>query len=234
MPKNILLEIAVANLERARAAERAGAHRLELCDSLELGGITPSLDLVRQVRSSVRLPIHVLVRPRPGNFVYSADEFAQMKSEIASLRGENIQGIVTGILLPDASVDINRTRELVAFAAPLPVTFHRAFDETSYLSKALEDVILTGASRILTSAGAASAADAPSTLGQLIHQAGARIIILPGGGLHPANIANVARIPGVREIHTGLGTVVPYADPDMSKFESGLRACLSTLVAAAF
>jgi len=229
MSKPILLEVAVASLERARAAERAGAHGLELCASLELGGLTPSLDLVRRVRAAVSLPIHALVRPRPGNFIYSAGEFAQMRAEIRALHNENVQGIVTGLLLPDASIDIARTGELVALSAPLPVTFHRAFDETRDLSQALEDVVATGAHRILTSAGAANAADAIESIRQLIARAADRITILPGGGLYAGNIASLARLASLRELHTGLGTVIPYTDPDTSKFESALRPCLAAL-----
>ena len=222
----ILLEIAVASLERAITAERAGAHRLELCDRLDLGGITPSLDLVRQVRSALRIPIHVMIRPRPGNFVYDADEFSQMKKDIAALRNENLQGIVTGVLLPDHSVDVSRTRELVALASPLEVTFHRAFDETSSLAIALEDVILTGARRILTSGGACSAPEGSATLFKLIQKARGRITIVPGGGLHSGNIAELVRAIGVREIHTGLGTVLPYNSAD-TIFESAIRDCLA-------
>src|ERR1700757_1265236 len=129
MPIAPLLEVAVDSLERAIAAERAGAHRLELCARLELGGLTPGLELIRQVRSAVRIPIHVMVRPRPGDFVYTSDEFAQMKQSISAIKTENVQGIVTGALLPGNSVDTHCTRELVALASPLQVTFHRAFDE---------------------------------------------------------------------------------------------------------
>jgi len=229
MSKDILLEIAVADLERAIAAERAGAHRLELCSSLDLGGLTPAMDLVRCVRAAVGIPIFALVRPRAGNFVYTNSEFARMKFEIAALNGENIQGIVTGILQPDRSVDVERTRELVALAAPLPVTFHRAFDETQSLTQALEDVVAAGATRILTSAGARSAADAIPSLRQLIGKAGQRITILPGGGLHPGNAGSLACLPKVSELHTGLGAVIPYNDPDITKFESAIRAFLASL-----
>jgi len=229
MANPILLEAAVATIERARAAERVGAHRLELCASLELGGLTPSLELVREVRAAVRLPIHILVRPRAGNFVYTTGEFAQMRSEILALLGENVQGIVTGVLLPDNSIDITRTRELIALAAPLSVTFHRAFDETKNLELALEDVVATGARRVLTSAGKPIAADAIDTIRHLITQAAERIMILPGGGLHAGNITSIASLPGVRELHTGLGTVLPYNDPDVAKFESALRAYLAAL-----
>jgi copper homeostasis protein len=229
MPTGLLLEVAVDSLARAMAAERAGAHRLELCANLELGGLTPGLELIRQVRSAVRNPIHVMVRPRPGDFVYSADEFAEMKESIRAIKVENVQGIVTGALLPGNSVDTHRIGELVALASPMQVTFHRAFDETKDLAAALEEIVLTGAHRILTSGGAADAHVGAPVLRSLIQQAGNRITILPGGGLHPGNIAEVARATGARELHTGLGSVIPYTSPNLEPFESAVRDCVSSL-----
>jgi copper homeostasis protein len=229
MPPKFLLEIAVASLERAVAAERAGADRLELCADLEAGGLTPSIQLIRQVRSAVKIPLHILVRPRPGNFVYTSDEFAQMKEEITAIGGENVQGIVTGALLPDGSVDKKRTRELIALAAPMQATFHRAFDESGDLAAALEDIILIGARRILTSGGAVDAPGGASVLRTLIQKAGNRITILPGGGLHAGNIAEVARVTGARELHSGLGSVIPYASQNIAAFESAVRDCLASL-----
>jgi copper homeostasis protein len=229
MPRKFLLEIAVASFERALAAERAGAHRLELCADLEAGGLTPSLKLIRQVRSAIKIPIHALVRPRPGNFVYTSDEFAQMKQEIAALSRENVQGIVTGVLLPDGSVDKQRSRELIALSSPMQATFHRAFDETNNLAAALEDIALTGAHRILTSGGAPDAQVGASVLRSLVQRAGNRITILPGGGLHAGNIAEVARTTGARELHTGLGGIIPYASQNVEAFESAVRDCVASL-----
>jgi copper homeostasis protein len=231
MRASCLLEIAIASVERARAAERAGAHRLELCANLEVGGVTPNFDLIRGVHSGVELPIHVLVRPRAGNFVYSPDEFARMKEQIEALRGENVQGIVTGVLLPDGSVDTQRTRELVTLASPMQVTFHRAFDETKDLAAALEDIVHTGAHRVLTSGAAANAQSGAPVLRSLILRAGDRIIILPGGGLHPGNIAEVARATGASELHTGLGGVIPYSSKDVATFESAVKECVASLPA---
>jgi copper homeostasis protein len=229
MRASCLLEIAVASVQRARAAERAGAHRLELCADLEVGGLTPNIELLRVVRSTVELPIHVLVRPRAGNFVYNPAEFAQMKDEIKAICGENVQGIATGVLLPDGSVDTQRTRELVALASPMQVTFHRAFDETKDLAAALEHILLTGAHRILTSGGAADVQRGASVLRSLIQQAGNRITILPGGGLHAGNIVEVARATGASELHTGLGGVIPYSSKDFATFESAVRECVASL-----
>jgi copper homeostasis protein len=229
MPTGLLLEVAVDSLERAVAAERAGAHRLELCVDLQTGGLTPEIELIRQVRTAVRIPIHVMVRPRPGDFVYSAADFAGMKASIQTIAAENVEGIVTGVLLPGGSVDVQRTRELLARASPMRVTFHRAFDETPDLAAALESVVLTSAYRILTSGGATDAQTGSSVLRSLIEQAGNRITILPGGGLHPGNIVEVARATSARELHTGLGEAIPYSSPDIAAFESAVRDCVAQL-----
>jgi copper homeostasis protein len=229
MPTDLLLEVAVDSPVRAMAAERAGAHRLELCANLETGGLTPGLELIREVHAAVRIPIHVMVRPRPGDFVYSASEFEEMKESIKSIRAQNVQGIVTGMLLPDGSVDMQRTGKLIALASPMQVTFHRAFDEAKDLATALEDIVLTGAHRILTSGGAADAQKGASTLRTLIQQARNRISILLGGGLHPGNIAEVARATSARELHTGLSGVIPYASQNIVAFESAVRDCVASL-----
>jgi copper homeostasis protein len=223
------LEVAVDSLDRALAAERAGAHRLELCADLQSGGLTPGIELIRQARAAVRIPIHVMVRPRPGDFVYSGAEFAEMKLSIEAIAAENIEGIVTGVLLPDGQVDVPRTRELVALASPMQVTFHRAFDQTPDLAAALESVVLTGAHRILTSGGAANAETGAPILRSLTLQAANRVTILLGGGLHPGNIAQVARATGARELHTGLGEVLPYSSPDIAAFESAVRDCIANI-----
>jgi copper homeostasis protein len=122
-----------------------------------------------------------------------------------------------------------RALELVALASPMQVTFHRAFDETRDLAAALEDIVLTGAHRILTSGGITDAQDGVPILRSFIQQAGNRLTILPGGGLHPGNIAAVARATGARELHTGLGGVIPYASQDIPAFESALRDCRANL-----
>jgi len=229
MPTGLLLEVAVDSLARAKAAERAGAHRLELCANLEARGLTPGLELIRQVRSAVRIPIHVMVRPRPGDFVYTDDEYAEMKESIQAIAAENVRGIVTGVMLPDGSVDTQRTRELVALASPMEVTFHRAFDEAKDLATSLDDIVFTGAHRILTSGGATDAQSGAPVLRSLIQQAGNRITILPGGSLHAGNIAEIARLTGARELHTGLGGVIPYASHDVAAFEAAVRGCLASL-----
>ena len=223
MAPKYLLEISVDGLERAAAAERGSADRIELCADLSVGGLTPSRELLGRVREKVHLPIFSMVRPRAGDFVYSASEFEDMRRALLDARASGMDGVVLGILRSDYRVDIARTRELVDLASPLPVTFHRALDECAHLREALEDVIQTGAKRILTSGGASSAAEGSAVLAGLVRLARDRILILPGAGITHFNIADVARKTGAVEFHSGLGTVLPYSSRDYTTFESEVR-----------
>src|SRR5215470_1998400 len=157
MTRKYLLEISVDGVEKAVAAERGGAGRIELCADLSVGGLTPSRELLRGVRERVHIPIYSMIRPRAGNFIYSDSEFSEMERSIAVAGECGMDGVVLGILKKNHRVDMARTRRLVDLARPLPVTLHRAFDETPDLKRALEAVIQTGAARILTSASAQTA-----------------------------------------------------------------------------
>lgn len=229
MARKYLLEISVETVERAAAAERGGADRIELCAELNVGGLTPSRELLRSVREKARIPIFSMIRPRGGSFVYSADEFTEMKRAIATAKEAGMNGVVLGVLDANRNVDLERTRELVALARPLPVTFHRAFDECADLPEALEAVIQTGASRILTSGGAKSAWEGAETLAKLIAAAGNRVVIVPGAGIHAGNIAEVARRTGAREFHSGLSRELPYVSRDVARFEAAVRNLASQL-----
>jgi copper homeostasis protein len=215
--------------EAAVAAERGGAHRIELCAELRLGGLTPSEELMRMARARVKLPIFAMIRPRGGDFVYSPQELAQMNRDIAAARRFGMDGIVLGVLTRDGRVDIERTRELVNAAEPLPVTFHRAFDDAADLDPALEDVIETGAARILTSVGAASAPTGIAKLAQLVAAARDRVLIVSGGGINASNAQQVARQTGARELHSGLGSVMAYGQKDYDRFESEVRKLAAQL-----
>src|SRR5277367_6394161 len=127
MNGKFILEISVESEGAARAAERGGANRIELCADLRVGGLTPSREMMCEVRGTVRLPIHAMIRPRAGNFVYSDEEFAQMKDSIALAHELKMDGVVLGILREDRTIDAPRTRELVDLARPMEATFHRAF-----------------------------------------------------------------------------------------------------------
>jgi copper homeostasis protein len=223
MPQKYLLEISVESAEAALAAERGGADRIELCSNLSTGGLTPSAELMSAVRGQLRIPIFAMIRPRPGDFVYSAAEFAAMKNDIGSAKKFRMNGVVLGILDSDHHVDVARTQELVELARPLPTTFHRAFDASADLRQALEDVIQTGAARILTSGGAAGAPEGAAMLAELVAAAQSRIVIVPGAGINASNIARVAQQTCAREFHSGLSTALPYASRDYKRFETEVR-----------
>jgi copper homeostasis protein len=219
----ILLEISVECAQAAVAAERGGAQRIELCSELRLGGLTPDEGRMRRVRESVRVPIFVMIRPRAGDFAYSPEELARMRRDIAAAKRFGMDGIVLGLVTKDRCVNIERTRELVKLAQPLPVTFHRAFDDTGDMDAALEAVIETGAARILTSGGAPTAAGGLERLAHLVSAARERILILPGGGINASNALHVAWRTGARELHSGLGSVLGYGQQDYIAFETEVR-----------
>lgn len=202
----VLLEICVTSLDYATAAQRAGADRIELCSELECGGVTPSDRLMEAAREQLRIPIHVLIRPRAGDFVYSAGEFRTMRKAIQSAKDLKMDGIVIGVLDRNSRVDVARNSELVELAHPLPVTFHRAFDETHCGQNSLEAVIQTGAKRLLTSGCRPKAPQALAALARLVEQAADRLIVMPGSGITPANVAGVVWATSSREIHASLFT----------------------------
>jgi copper homeostasis protein len=223
MRQKCVLEISVESVEAALAAERGGADRVELCGNLSVGGVTPSAELMRAVHEHVGIPIFMMIRPRPGDFVYSTAEFAAMKIEIDSAKKTGMTGVVLGILDSNHQIDIVRTKELVELAHPLPTTFHRAFDECGDLLQALEDVIRTGASRILTSGKAPTALEGAEMLARLVAAAQSRIVIVPGAGINASNVAEIAEKTRAREIHSGLGSTLAYGSRDYKKFEAEVR-----------
>jgi copper homeostasis protein len=201
MRDEVLIEICVDSVASAVAAERGGAKRLELCSDLLEGGITPSAGMIDLVRAKVSIAIQVMIRPRGGDFCYTADEFEIMRHDIEMAKKLGADGVVFGILDADGNVDTQRSRELVELARPLDVTFHRAFDMSVDLLRSLADVCATGANRILTSGGEQTA--------DLVRAARGRIAIMPGSGIKPENARRVLEESGVREIHAGLGSFVP-------------------------
>jgi len=214
LPNHIALEVCVTSLDHALAAQRAGADRIELCSNLDCGGVTPSTRLMQTVRKQLQIPIHVRIRPRPGDFVYSAREFGAMCKSLETAKALRMDGIVLGILDRNRHIDVARSRQLVELAHPLPVTFHRAFDEALKEPHArihaaddfLEAVIETGATRLLTSGGRTKVVDALSTLARLVKLAGNRLSVMPGGGITPANILRVVSATAAREVHGSLLT----------------------------
>jgi copper homeostasis protein len=228
---SLLLEISVETLSSAVAAERGGAHRIELCSDLSVGGVTPRADLMGKTRAAVKIPIFAMIRPRGGSFFYSDSELAQMRRDIELAKSCKMDGLVLGILHTDNTIEVERSRELIKIAEPLPVTFHRAFDETPNLRDALEAVIKTGATRILTSGGKRTAALGAAVVADLVTAGGDRITILPGGGINTSNFAEIIRATRAREFHSGLGTTLPYGQSSEAAFFSAVHELADMLCA---
>ncbi|WP_431219855.1 copper homeostasis protein CutC [Leifsonia xyli] len=202
-----VVEICLDDLAGVRVAEEAGADRIELCADLASGGITPSIGTVAAaLRSASRIGIQVLIRQRPGDFVYDGDELQAMVDDIHSIRAlphpaEVTVGFVIGALRPDGRIDADATRRLVAACGDAPVTFHKAFDQVPDRAEALEQLVGLGVGRVLTSAGAPAVLDGAEDLARLVEQAGERIVILAGGGVRPGNVSEILARTGVREVH---------------------------------
>jgi copper homeostasis protein len=206
---SMLIEIAVFNLESAITAYNAGAHRIELCSAPAEGGLTPSAATMRLVKKYVKIPVHVMIRPREGDFCYSGREFEAMLLDVAAAKIVGMEGVVAGILNPDGTVDKKRTSILVDAAAPMNVTFHRAFDMTQNLDEALETIIYSGCSRILTSGGQPTALQGIEKLGSFVKMAGDRITIMPGSGININNIKQITEDTGAKEMHLSARSFIP-------------------------
>jgi copper homeostasis protein len=187
MKKN-QLEIACFNYESAIIAQENGADRIELCDNMQLGGTTPNYILALKVRENVSIKMHVIIRPRGGDFVYNDEEFIEMKQDIKQFKKLGVDGFVFGILKADGSVRKKRNKELVALASPLSCTFHRAFDVVNSIEESLEDVIECGFNTILTSGTGKNVEEGIDDLEMIQKLAKDRIEIMPGGGLRSSNI----------------------------------------------
>ena len=199
----ILVEACVGTVASARAAAAAGAGRLELCSGLVEGGVTPSLGLLERVLAAVSIPVHVLIRPRGGDFLFDVDDRAVMLRDIGLARAAGAHGVVIGALRPDGKVDEALTRDLMAAARPMSVTFHRAFDLCRDAAEGMEALMGLGTDRLLTSGQSATAREGASLIATLVGQSAARIAVMAGGGINETNVAEVIRATGVTEIHVG-------------------------------
>ena len=204
MPGQVTLEICVDSLDLAVAAARGGADRIELCGPLQGGGTTPSAGFVAAARSTLHLPLAMLIRPRTGAFTASAAEFEVMRHDLLFARATGIDIAVLGILHADRTVDVARTRELIAIAQPMQVTFHRAFDVTADPFTAIEAVINTGATRILTSGASSTAVQGASMVARLRDAAADRLGLLLCGSISSATVAQALAVSGASEVHAAL------------------------------
>jgi copper homeostasis protein len=198
---NYKLEICVDSIESALNAQDAGADRIELCDNLLEGGTTQSYGTIISARNNLNIGINVIIRPRGGDFLYNDIEYDIMRRDIELCGESGVDGIVTGILSADGKIDIDRTARLVEISRPMSVTFHRAFDMCADPVAGLEDIIQTGADRVLTSGQKKSASEGSDLINMLVKQAKGRIIIMPGSGVDESNIAALAKSTGACEFH---------------------------------
>jgi copper homeostasis protein len=201
MKRGILFEICVDSVDAAIAAQEGGGDRVELCSDLLEGGTTPSAGTVQLALEALRIPVNVIIRPRGGDFCYSAAEFDAMRRDIEMVKSWGANGVVIGILNPDGTVDADRTRALVEAARPLSVTFHRAFDVTHDPFEALEALIDLGIDRVLTSGQEPSVLEGLDLIAALVERAGDRIIVMPGGGVTERNIARIVAGSRAHEYH---------------------------------
>ena len=205
--RTIVFELCAENIESCLVAREGGANRIELCSALSEGGLTPSHGLIREAVNRSGLPVHVLLRPRCGDFVYSQSEFDVMVEDLQHARALGAAGVVLGILRSDNTVDVERTRDLVSLAGPIEVTFNRAFDHTASLELALEDLVAVGCKRILTSGGEQDVVGGQEALARLVKQAAGRIDIAVGGGLTLKNASAVSQSTGAQHFHGSLRRV---------------------------
>ena len=204
-----LIELCVEGIDGFLAAQEAGADRVELCASLMEGGLTPSLATIRAAVKAARIPVHVIIRPRGGDFLYSEAEFETMVEDIKALRAEGVSGVVIGCLTPDGRIDEARTKALVEAAQPMSVTCHRAFDMTADAREALEALIRCGIDRVLTSGQRDTAVEGVAILKSAVEQAAGRIVIMGCGALDADNIRTVRDATGLVEMHFAALTTVP-------------------------
>ncbi|MEU8219218.1 copper homeostasis protein CutC [Micromonospora taraxaci] len=195
-------EICIDSVEGAVAAEEAGADRVELCSALFDGGLTPSLGTIETtLRAVTRIRVHVIVRPRAGDFIYSPFEIEAMERDVRAAVAAGAHGIVIGALTAEGDVDVLTTRRLIAAAGDASITFHRAFDMTRDPHAALEQLIELGVHRVLTSGQEVSVLEGAPLIAELVRRAAGRIIVMPGGGITPRNISRIVEATGADEYH---------------------------------
>jgi len=209
--RSIILEVCANSVASALAAQDGGASRVELCDNLHEGGTTPSFGQILMARKLLHIKLYVLIRPRSGDFLYDDTEFEIMQADIRNCVEAGCDGIVTGILKADGTIDKERNLELVRLAKQwgLGVTFHRAFDMCANLYLAMESIIELGFERILTSGGKSTAMEGASVIAHLVEKAAGRISIMPGGGISENNVADLVHYTGVSEVHASARINIP-------------------------
>jgi copper homeostasis protein len=199
---NKLLEIACFNIESCLLAQEAGADRIEFCKDYSIGGITPNYKDILKVKETLHIPLHVIIRPRGGDFVYSNEEIEIMKNDILFCKANNINGVVFGALNEDKKINKAVNKELVELAGDMSTTFHRAMDECNNIQEAMNEIVSLGFNRVLTSGGKQNALEGIKVLKPLQEEYHKNIIIIPGGGIRSSNVKEVIQQTNCTEYHS--------------------------------
>ena len=207
--KKIVLEVAVFSVEAALTAIKAGADRIEFCENPQEGGTTPSYGSLKTLIQKTNIPVFPIIRPRGGDFLYTDAEFECIKADLLLAKELGYPGAVLGLLNANGHIDIERTKALVQLAAPMEITFHRAFDRCKDPLQGLEDIIATGCKRILTSGQVPNVGDALELVKTLVEKSAGRIIILPGSGVRANNCKHIIDTTGAFEIHSSARKAIP-------------------------
>lgn len=197
-----ILEVACFNLESCLLAQQSGADRIEFCADYSVGGVTPNYHDILKAREIVQIPIHVIIRPRGGDFNYSQNEIDVMKKDIEFCKANNINGVVFGVLTSDKKINKPVNKELVNIAGSMSTTFHRAIDECTDIDEAMSDLISLGFKRVLTSGGKSNASEGMEVLKDFQNTFGEKIIIIPGGGIRHNNLQKLLKETHCKEYHS--------------------------------
>jgi copper homeostasis protein len=198
----MVIEACVETYKEALKAQQQGAHRIELCSCLDLDGLTPAPELIRQVCRELKIPVMVMIRPRGGNFVYSPDEILRMKEEIGLVKSIGASGVVFGLLTPENHIDIANCLLLTSAAAPFPVTFHKAIDHMDDPAEGVRQLKkVPGINRILTSGGKSTAMEGTEKIKEMIRESEDKIIILVAGKVTNENLLEISQLTGATEFH---------------------------------
>ncbi len=201
MKSPLLIEVCCGSAQSAINAQEGGAHRVELCQNLEVGGTTPSAGDILLTRSRLTIDVNVLIRPRDGDFLYSENELNIIRQDIAFCKSAGVNGVVMGFLTKDGEIDQQLIKEMMELARPMSVTFHRAFDLCRNPKTALEQLIDLGVDRLLTSGQKPTALEGAPLIKSLVQQAGKYLTIMPGSGIREHNICELLKLTGAREFH---------------------------------
>lgn len=204
MSSRLIAEVCVDSVDSAVAAQMGGAERVELCSSLLEGGVTPSAGLIAVVRQKISIGLHVMIRPRGGDFCYSAEEFAAMAQDIATAKRLGANGVVLGVLNEEGDVNAVETARLIDLARPLKVTFHRAIDMSRDLLASMETLKMLGVDHLLTSGGEQTALEGREAIARLVRAADGKMTVMAGSGIQEHNVRQLIEETGVREIHVSL------------------------------